>query len=90
MIAFVIVVGVALIISVFTLMPDLPATPQILIDSTNLLVSLISNFVGLYKYTMTPALALVSIVLSIAILAFEPIYKVSMWILRKIPVLGIK
>lgn len=90
MIVFVVVVGVALIISVFILMPDLPATPQILIDSTNLLVSLISNFVGLYKYMMTPALALVSIVLSIAILSFEPIYKVSMWILRKIPVLGIK
>ena len=90
MIVFVVVVGVALIISVFALMPDLPATPQVLVDSTNLLVSLISNFVGLYKYTMTPVLALVSVVLSIAIFAFDPIYKVSMWILRKIPVLGIK
>lgn len=90
MIAFMIIIGVALIILVFTFMPDLPATPQILVDSTNLLVDLISNLVGVYKYLMTPSLALISITLSIAIFAFEPIYKVSMWILKKLPILGVK
>lgn len=90
MIAWVLLVGVALIVAVFLVMPDLPATPQVLVDSTDLLVNVLSQIVGIYKYIMSPALALVSITIIIAIFAFEPIYKVSLWILRKLPVLGVK
>ena len=82
--------GVALILAIFLVMPDLPATPQVLIDSTDLLVNILSQFVGVYKYIMSPSLAFISVTMIIAIFAFEPIYKIALWVLRKIPVFGVK
>ena len=65
-------------------------TPQVLIDSTDLLVNILSQFVGVYKYIMSPSLAFISVTMIIAIFAFEPIYKIALWVLRKIPVFGVK
>lgn len=90
MIVWILTAGVALILAIFLVMPDLPATPQVLIDSTDLLVNILSQFVGVYKYIMSPSLAFISVTMIIAIFAFEPIYKIALWVLRKIPVLGIK
>lgn len=90
MIVWILTAGVALILAIFLVMPDLPATPQVLIDSTDLLVNILSQFVGVYKYIMSPSLAFVSVTMIIAIFAFEPIYKIALWVLRKIPVFGVK
>ena len=90
MIVWILTAGVALILAIFLVMPDLPATPQVLIDSTDLLVNILSQFVGVYKYIMSPSLAFISVTMIIAIVAFEPIYKIALWVLRKIPVFGVK
>lgn len=90
MIVWILTAGVALILAIFLVMPDLPATPQPLIDSTDLLVNILSQFVGVYKYIMSPSLAFISVTMIIAIFAFEPIYKIALWVLRKIPVFGVK
>ncbi|TWP26980.1 hypothetical protein EUA60_01420 [TM7 phylum sp. oral taxon 346] len=90
MIVWILTAGVALILAIFLVMPDLPATPQVLIDSTDLLVNILSQFVGVYKYIMSPSLAFISVTMIIAIFAFEPIYKIALWVLRKIPVFGVK
>ena len=90
MIVWILMAGVALILAIFLVMPDLPATPQVLIDSTDLLVNILSQFVGVYKYIMSPSLAFISVTMIIAIFAFEPIYKIALWVLRKIPVFGVK
>lgn len=90
MIVWILTAGVALILAIFLVMPDLPATPQVLIDSTDLLVNVLSQFVGVYKYIMSPSLAFISVTMIIAIFAFEPIYKIALWVLRKIPVFGVK
>lgn len=90
MIVWILTAGVALILAIFLVMPDLPATPQVLIDSTDLLVNILSQFVGVYKYIMSPSLAFISVTMIIAIFAFEPIYKITLWVLRKIPVFGVK
>ena len=90
MIVWILTAGVALILAIFLVMPDLPATPQVMIDSTDLLVNILSQFVGVYKYIMSPSLAFISVTMIIAIFAFEPIYKIALWVLRKIPVFGVK
>lgn len=90
MIVWILTAGVALILAIFLVMPDLPATPQVLIDPTDLLVNILSQFVGVYKYIMSPSLAFISVTMIIAIFAFEPIYKIALWVLRKIPVFGVK
>ena len=90
MIVWILTAGVALILAIFLVMPDLPATPQVLIDSTDLLVNILSQFVGVYKYIVSPSLAFISVTMIIAIFAFEPIYKIALWVLRKIPVFGVK
>ena len=90
MIVWILTAGVALILAIFLVMPDLPATPQVLIDSTDLLVNILSQFVGVYKQSMSPSLAFISVTMIIAIFAFEPIYKIALWVLRKIPVFGVK
>ena len=90
MIVWILTAGVALILAIFLVMPDLPATPQVLIDSTDLSVNILSQFVGVYKYIMSPSLAFISVTMIIAIFAFEPIYKIALWVLRKIPVFGVK
>lgn len=90
MIVWILTAGVALILAIFLVMPDLPATPQVLIDSTDLLVNILSQFVGVYKYIMSPSLAFISVTMIIAIFAFEPIYKIALWVLCKIPVFGVK
>lgn len=90
MIVWILTAGVALILAIFLVMPDLPAIPQVLIDSTDLLVNILSQFVGVYKYIMSPSLAFISVTMIIAIFAFEPIYKIALWVLRKIPVFGVK
>ena len=90
MIVWILTAGVALILAIFLVIPDLPATPQVLIDSTDLLVNILSQFVGVYKYIMSPSLAFISVTMIIAIFAFEPIYKIALWVLRKIPVFGVK
>ena len=38
MIVWILTAGVALILAIFLVMPDLPATPQVLIDSTDLFI----------------------------------------------------
>ena len=78
MIVWILTAGVALILAIFLVMPDLPATPQVLIDSTDLLVNILSQFVGVYKYIMSPSLAFISVTMIIAIFAFEPIYKIAL------------
>ena len=78
------------LIAIFTLIPDLPPTPEYLVAFSDLFANVLRQFSGAFRYFMTPSLALFSITLVIAFLGFEPIYRVTMWILRKIPMIGIK
>lgn len=90
MIVFIVVVGIALVSIVFAVMPDLPPTPDYLIllqDSFNEFLHRVMVFIF---YFLSPNLAYASLVVVAAVFASEPIYHGIMWVLRKIPVLGIK
>lgn len=90
MIVFIIVAAVALLTVVFVAMPDLPATPELLISMQEAFNGILLNAIQFIRYFLTPQLTFVSLVVIIGVFASEPIYHGIMWILRKIPVLGIK
>lgn len=85
-----ILAGAALMAFVFGLFGNLPATPSWLEGVADGAISLfqfamytMSWLIGAHLFFGT--LALVSVVL-----LWEPVYHLIMWVLRKIPILGIK
>lgn len=90
MIVFIIVAAIALLTVVFVVMPDLPATPEFLVTMQQAFNDILLNAIQFIRYFLTPQLTFVSLVVIIAVFASEPVYHGIMWILRKIPVLGIK
>lgn len=90
MIVFIIVAAIALLTVVFVAMPDLPATPEFLVTMQQAFNDILLNAIQFIRYFLTPQLTFVSLVVIIAVFASEPVYHGIMWILRKIPVLGIK
>lgn len=90
MIVFIVIAGIALLSAVFLLMPDLPPVPEALISMQDSFNVLLHKVVQLFFYFLTPNLAFVGLIVISAIFVSEPIYHGIMWILRKVPVLGIK
>lgn len=90
MIVFMVIAGIALLATVFVVMPDLPPTPDILIAMQDTFNLFLHKVVQLIFYFLTPTLAFASLLIVSAVFASEPVYHGIMWILRKIPVLGIK
>lgn len=90
MIVFVIVTGLALLLAAFVALPPLPATPQVMIDIGDTFIDGVVNFINLMHYIFHPVLFRAFLVVTFLIFFFQPIYSGIMWILRKIPVLGIK
>ena len=68
-----------------SLIPDLPDIPQPIVDAANSMLSYVEKggdiAVGILGQTFWDAL----LAIGIALLLFEPIYHVSIWVLRKLP-----
>ena len=90
MIILIVIAAIALITTAFAVMPPLPATPPYLLSFNEQLADILQNGVLFLQYLFTPILLTTTIVVIIAIFAAEPIYHSIMWILRKIPMVGIK
>lgn len=90
MIIFIVVAAIGLLTIAFVVMPDLPATPESLISMQEAFNDILLNAIQFIRYFLTPQLTFVSLVVIIGVFASEPVYHGIMWILRKIPVLGIK
>ena len=69
---------------------NLPAFPEGLTNSINSFLDLIFNNLNLLGFFIRPSTLTLSIPILIALLNFEKLYKLTIWILRKIPMLGIK
>lgn len=90
MILFIVITAIALLVTVFAVMPDLPATPETLVYIQNTFNDVLLFAIQFIRYFLTPQLTFVMVMVIIAVFAFEPVYHGIMWILRKIPILGIK
>ena len=74
---------------VFGLLPSLPAMPKEIVEIFNGFVSYISGSIGIIKWLLSPALFNATIVLAIALLNFDYLFRLTMWLVRKLP-LGVK
>lgn len=87
---WIITIGFGLLTTALALMPDLPPIdPSIVAVGES-----INQFAGqasfLLNYIFSPILVTFAVSAAVGIIFFEHIYHGIMWILRKIPVLGIK
>lgn len=69
---------------------NLPPFPVDLTGSINSFLDLIFNNLSLLGFFIRPATLVVGIPVLIILLNFDEVYKFTMWILRKIPFLGIQ
>jgi len=69
--------------SVLSLIPNLPAMSDAIWDGTTSIISTIHQAVGMIAYLYTPPIAVFVFTIILAILLFDPVYKLVMWILHK-------
>lgn len=69
---------------------NLPAFPEGLTTSINTFIDLIFDNITLLGFFIRPATITIIVPALIILLNFEQIYKLTMWILKKIPFLNIK
>ena len=69
---------------------SLPPFPEGLTSSIDAFISLVFDNLSLLGFFIRPATLMISIPVLIILLNFEQVYKLVMWIVRKIPFLGIK
>ena len=71
----------------FIKIPDFPESLQ---ESLDKYLDLIFNGINLFGFFVRPQTIQIVIPLIIIIINFDKIYKLTMWILKKIPILNIK
>jgi len=80
----------ALLITIFGWLPSLPPIPDAISSGGSFLVDLVDSGMGMLRYIYSPALVVAIFSLFIVLVAFDQIYWLVLWILRKIPMLSIK
>lgn len=68
---------------------NLPSLPETLLTSLNSFLDLIFNNLSLIGFFIRPTTFKILVPVAIILINFKHIYKVFMWILRKIPFLNI-
>lgn len=69
---------------------NLPDFPEALQESLDKFLDIIFNGINLFGFFVRPATIQIVLPLLIIIINFDKVYKLTMWILKKIPMLGIE
>ena len=69
---------------------NIPQFPETLTSSIDSFLDIIFNNISLLGFFIRPITLTIAIPLLIVIINFEQVYKLTMWIIKKIPFLGIK
>lgn len=85
-----ILAGAALMAFVFGIFGDLPATPGWLESVADGAINLMSFGIYTLSWLFTAELFFGTLIIVGAVIAWEPVYHLAMWVLRKIPILNIK
>ena len=76
--------------AILSLIPNLPDLPSNLVEGANGFINLIFDNVGLLGLFIPISTIKVVVPLILLIVNFDKIYRLVIWILKKIPVFGIK
>jgi hypothetical protein len=66
------------------LLPNIPQMSDTIKDSTETIIDLIGDVVGVISYLYTPTILVLVFTLLVAVLSFDAIYKFILWVLHKI------
>ena len=69
---------------------NLPSMPETFVNSVNSFLNLIFNNLTILGFFVRIETIKIAIPILIILINFDKIYKLTIWILRKIPMLGIK
>lgn len=78
-----------LITTIFGVLPSIPGAPDSIVSGVEGFLDIIFDNVGLLGVFVPVSTIKVVIPIAIIIINFDHIYKVTMWIIKKIPMLGI-
>ncbi len=78
-----------LIKTIFGVLPSIPSAPESIVSGINGFLDIIFDNVGLLGIFVPISTIKVVIPIAIVIINFDHIYKITMWIIKKIPMLGI-
>lgn len=76
--------------TVLDILPDVPATPQPVTDGADWVIDTVASVASVLQVVYTPALLTALIFCILALISFERIYYLILWVLKKIPALNIK
>lgn len=79
-----------MIFSVLNIIPNLPNLPSEIIESMNKFLDLIFGSVELLGIFVPVILIKAAVPIVILIINFDKVYKAILWVLKKIPVFGVK
>lgn len=85
-----ITIGIALIMFAFGLFGNLPPTPDWLLSINGYIGDILAVIVYYCRWLFTPELFFGGMAIIFAIMLWQPLYDSSMFVLKKIPMLGIK
>ena len=78
-----------ILISILSLLPDLPQLPESILNGLNNFLDLIFNNSGLLGLFIPIPTIKVVVPLVLLIINFDKIYKFTLWVLNKIPIIDI-
>lgn len=82
--------GVALMSFVFGLFGNLPPTPDWLIGVADGAITMFQFAIYTLSWLIGPHLFFLTLGVIVALISWEQVYHLIMWVLRKIPILNIK
>lgn len=81
---------VTMLKSIFGILPNVPTTPVAIVNAGSWASDQIVQVVSLLRMVYSTSLFNALLVIGVAIIGFESVYHLVMWIIRKIPMLSIK
>jgi len=71
-------------------LPDLPDMPSAITTSASVVITYVGQAFGLLSLWFSTPLVVAMAVSAIALMGFEYFYHLTMWVLRKIPMINVK
>ena len=73
-----------IVTAVLSLLPSLPQMATGIVDATDFLVSSVNQTIGLIAYIYTPVITVFVFTVLLAILLFDPVHNLVLWVLHKV------
>lgn len=78
------------ITGLFSIVPNVPATPTAVEDGADWVITTVAGISSVFQQIYSPALLTALIAMVLVLFNFERVYFLVLWVLKKIPAINIK